>query len=235
MLLGLRAIGSAFRQVGGRFMLSLGGNVTAIALSIPLLAAVFLLAFLFHSLSFVPFGVAVLVGVMPNPAAIGLQMLAREMAYDRFPELNDQWRGLRDYWRLALKAWLISAGITAICFLNVVFYASRSATSSSGLSGLAGPLYVVWGVMLVFWLGMHLYVGPLLLAQEKPGIRLAYRNAAVLTVSRPFASWTAILVWFAVLAISSATGLATIIGLTLAAAIQQNTLRLLLPTFSPPV
>jgi hypothetical protein len=234
MLFGLKAIGSALHQVGTRFILSLGGNVTAIALSTPLLGVVFLLAFLFHSLSFVPFGVAVLVGVLPNPASIGLQMLAREMAYDRFPELNDQWRGLRDYWRVALKAWLISTGIAAVCFLNLVFYASRSATSSSGLSGLAGPLYIMWGLLLIFWLGMHLYVGPLLLAQEKPGVRLAYRNAAVLTVSRPLASWTAIIVWFAVLAISSATGLATLIGLALAAAIQQNTLKVLLPTFSPP-
>jgi hypothetical protein len=234
MLLGLRSIGSALHQVGARFTLSLGGNVTAIALSIPLLLVVFLLAFLFHSLSFVPFGVAVLVGVLPNPASMGLQSLAREMAYHRDPDLKDQWRGLRDYWRLALRTWLISTGVTAVCFLNVIFYASRSATSTSGLGGIAGPLYLIWGLLLIFWLGMHLYVGPLLLAQEKPSIRLAYRNAAVLTVSRPFASWTAILFWFAVLAISSATGLATIIGLTVAAAIQQNTLRVLLPTFSPP-
>jgi hypothetical protein len=72
-------------------------------------------------------------------------------------------------------------------------------------------------------------VTPLLLAQTEPRALLAYRNAAVIMLSRPVASWAVILVWLGVLVFTSATALATVIGLALAASIQQNTLRLSLP------
>jgi hypothetical protein len=48
-------------------------------------------------------------------------------------------------------------------------------------------------------------------------------------LSRPVASWTVALIWLGVLVFTSATALATIIGLALAASIQQNTLRRSLP------
>src|SRR5579872_232152 len=233
MLLGLTAIGSALRQVFSRFALLAGGNVTAMVLSIPLLAAVLLLTSFSSSLSFVPLGIAVFVGALPNPASMGLQVLTRDMAYDRSPDLYEQWPGLRRYWRVALKAWLISAGVTALCFLNVAFYVHQAASPTSELRGIAGPLSLLWGLLLVSWLAIHLYVAPLLLAQERPNIVLAYRNALVLTMSRPVASWTIIPIWLALLIFTSATALVTVIGLALAAAIQENALRVLLPTFSP--
>ena len=62
---------------------------------------------------------------------------------------------------------------------------------------------------------------------------LAYRNAAVIMLSRPVASLTVSLIWLGVLVFTSATALATIIGLALAASIQQNTFRVLLPNASP--
>jgi ABC-type Mn2+/Zn2+ transport system permease subunit len=76
-------------------------------------------------------------------------------------------------------------------------------------------------------------VAPLLLAQTEPRALLAYRNAAVILLSRPVASWGLILVWLGVLVFASATALATVIGLALAASIQQNTLRLSLPNPLP--
>jgi hypothetical protein len=233
MTLGLRAIGSAIRQLFSRFAMFLGGNVTAMVLSIPTVALVLLLATFARSLSYIPLGIAVLVGVLPNPASMGLQALAREMAHGESPDLSDQWKGLRDLWRIALKAWLISAVVAAVCFLNVAFYASQAASATSSLHGIAGPLSILWGLLLISWLAIHLYVAPLLLAQESPSVFLAYRNAFVLTTSRLLASWIVIPVWLAVLVFASASGLVVIIGLALAAAIQQNALRVMLATFSP--
>lgn len=94
-------------------------------------------------------------------------------------------------------------------------------------------LFLVWALLLLFWLGIHLYVAPLLLAQVEPRALLAYRNAVVLMLSRPVASWTVILIWLGALVFTSATALATVIGLALAASIQQNTLRRLLPNPLP--
>jgi hypothetical protein len=74
---------------------------------------------------------------------------------------------------------------------------------------------------------------PLLLAQVEPRALLAYRNAAVMMLSRPVASLNASLIWLGALVFTSATALATIIGLALAASIQQNAFRLVLPNLLP--
>jgi hypothetical protein len=230
MRLGFRAVGSACRQVFSHLTLSFGANVLAMLLSLPIVIALIVVAFGVHSLSVVPLGIAVLVGVLPNPACLGLQTIARELARGGGAEFGEQWQAFRAYWRVWLRAWLIAAAVTIIVALNVVFYAAQALRPDSSLHGVAAPLFAVWALLLLFWLGIHLYVTPLLLAQAEPRALLAYRNAAVVMLSRPVASWVVILVWLGVLVFTSATALATVIGLALAASIQQNTLRLSLPS-----
>ena len=101
------------------------------------------------------------------------------------------------------------------------------------MHGVAAPLFLVWVLLLLFWLGIHLYVSPLLLAQSEARVLLAYRNAAVIMLSRPVASVLVSLVWLAALVFTSTTALATVIGLALAAAIQQNAFRLVVPNLLP--
>jgi hypothetical protein len=233
MRLGLRAVGSSCSRVFSHLAVSFGGNVVAMLLSLPIVLVVIVVAFAFHSLSLVPLGVAVLVGALPSPACMGLQTLARELAHGRSPNLGEQWLALRTYWRVGLRAWLIAAAITIVVALNVAFYARQAANPASGLHAVAAPLVLVWALILLFWLGVHLYVAPLLLAQVEPRVLLAYRNAIVIMLSRPLASWTVIPIWLGVLVFTSATALATVIGLALAATIQQNTFRLVLPKFLP--
>jgi hypothetical protein len=229
MRLGFRAVGSACYQVFSHLALSFGGNLLAMLLSLPIVLVLIVVAFFVHSLSVVPLGIAVLVGALPNPACMGLQTLARELAHGHAPDFGEQWQALRTYWRVSLRAWLIAAAATIIFALNVAFYATQAANPASSLHAVAVPLFLVWTLFLLFWLGIHLYVAPLLLAQVEPRALLAYRNAAVIMLSRPVASWTVALIWLGVLVFTSATALATIIGLALAASIQQNTLRRSLP------
>jgi hypothetical protein len=233
MRVGLRAVGSSCYQVFSHLALSFGGNVLAMLLSLPIVLALIVAAFFVHSLSVVPLGIAVLVGALPNPACMGLQALARELARGGDPDFGEQLQALRTYWRAGLRAWLIAAATTIVFALNVAFYAAQATNPASGLHAVAAPLFLVWAVCLLFWLGIHLYVAPLLLAQVEPRALLAYRNAAVLMLSRPVVSWTVILIWLAALVFTSTTALATIIGLALAASIQQNALRLLLPNSLP--
>jgi hypothetical protein len=230
---GFRAVGSACYQVFSHLTLSFGGNLLAMLLSLPIVAAVIVLAFLVHSLSLVPLGIALLVGALPNPACMGLQMLARGLARGEATSFGEQWQALRAYWRPALRAWLIGASTTVICAVNVAFYADQAGNPASGLHAVAAPLVLVWALLLLVLLGIHLYVAPLLLAQVEPRVLLAYRNAAVMLLSRPLAGWTVILFWLGALVATSVTALATIIGLALAAAIQQNAFRLLLPSALP--
>jgi hypothetical protein len=233
MRLGLRAVGSACHQVFSHFAVSFGGNLLAMLFSLPIILAVIVVAFFVHSLSVVPLGIAILVGALPNPACMGLQTLARELARGDSLNFGEQWQGLRTYWRASLRAWLIAAAITITCALNVAFWATQAANRATSLHAVAAPLFLVWALILLFWLGIHLYVAPLLLAQAEPRVLLAYRNAAVLMLSRPVASWTVILIWLGALVFTSTTALATIIGLALAASIQQNTLKRLLPNALP--
>jgi hypothetical protein len=233
MRLGLRAVGSACHQVFSHFAVSFGGNLLAMLFSLPIILAVIVVAFFVHSLSVVPLGIAILVGALPNPACMGLQTLARELARGDSLNFGEQWQGLRTYWRASLRAWLIAAAITITCALNVAFWATQAANRATSLHAVAAPLFLVWALILLFWLGIHLYVAPLLLAQVEPRVLLAYRNAAVLMLSRPVASWTVILIWLGALVFTSTTALATIIGLALAASIQQNTLKRLLPNALP--
>jgi len=233
MRLGFRALGSACHQVFSHVAQSFGGNLLAMLLSLPIVLVSIVVAFFVHSLSVVPLGVAILVGALPNPACMGLQAFARELARRQVPEFGDQWQGLRTYWRVGLRAWLIAAPITIICALNAAFYAKRAADAATGWHTIAASVSVVWTLVLLLWLGVHLYVAPLLLAQTEARVLLAYRNAAVIMLTRPVASLTASVIWLGVLVFTSATALATVIGLALAASIQQNTLRLLLPNFLP--
>jgi hypothetical protein len=233
MRLGFRAVGSAGSQVFSHLAVLFGGNVVAMLLSLPIVLVVIVVAFLVHSLSVVPLGVAVLIGALPNPACMGLQTLARELAHGHAVDFGEQRQALRAYWRVGLRAWLIAAAVTVVLALNAAFYARQAANPSSGLHAVAVPLFLVWMLFLVFWLGIHLYVAPLLLAQVEPRALLAYRNAAVIMLSRPIASWIAIVVWLGVLVFTSVTALATVIGLALAASIQQNALRLSLPDVLP--
>ncbi len=233
MRFGLRAVGSACRQVFSHLAVSFGGNLLAMLLSLPIVLVSIVAAFFVHSLSLVPLGIALLVGVLPNPACMGLQTLTRELAHGDTADLAEQWQGLRRYWRVSLRAWLIAVPITIACVLNVVFWGTQAASPASSLHAVAAPLFVFWALVLFLWLGLHLYVAPLLLAQSEARALLAYRNAAVVMLSRPVASVLVSLVWLGALVFTSTTALATVIGLALAASIQQNTLRLLLPNLLP--
>ena len=233
MRLGIRAVGSSCYQVFSHLALSFGGNVLAMLLSLPIVLVTIVAAFVVHSLSLVPLGIALLVGALPNPACMGLQTLARELARGHTADFGEQWQGLRMYWRVSLRAWSIAAAIAITCVLNMAFYATQAANPATRLHAVAAPLFVVWTLILFLWLGIQLYVAPLLLAQAEARVLLAYRNAAVIMLSRPVASLRVSLVWLGALVFTSATGLATVIGLALAASIQQNTLRLLLPNLLP--
>lgn len=233
MRLGIRVAGSSCRQVYSHLGLSFGGNILAMVLSLPIVLVSIVAAFVAHSLSLVPLGIALLVGALPNPACMGLQRLAEELARGQSADLGEQWQAIRTYWRVSLRAWLVAAAIAAICVLNVAFYGAQAANRGARLHAVAAPLFAVWTLLLLLWLGVQLYVAPLLLAQAEARVLLTYRNAAVMMLSRPIASLTVCLLWLGVLVFTSTTALATIIGLALAACIQQNAFRRLLPNLLP--
>jgi uncharacterized membrane protein YesL len=178
-----------------------------------------------------PLGVAFLVGVMPNPCAGGVQFVAHELAGHQFVTWRDYLEGFQRYGRAALTLWLVSVGVSAILVGNILFYAHSLGSGGPVPHGVAVPLLMLWLSAFALWVSAHLYVFPLLLEQELKRARLVYRNALLMVVARPWTTLVVVPIWLALLVISSASGLATFIGLGLCAAIQHNAAAKLIPTF----
>lgn len=197
----------------------------------PLVVVVGAAAFGTQSFSLVPLGVALLVGILPNPCTAGVQAVEHEIAAGEMVTVHDHWSGLRLYARPAAVAWLVSFAVTAVIVGNAAFYLHIAASSSGLLRLLAPPLLLAWLLVFVVWMSMHLYIFPLLIQQETKSLRLVYRNAALMTIARPSTTMVIMLIWVLLLLLSSITGLVTFIGLALSASIQQNATARLLPTF----
>jgi uncharacterized membrane protein YesL len=200
-------------------------NIVATLFSLPLLLLLALAAGLTRSLSVLPLGIVLLLGILPNPAAAGVQFVARELAHKEPIYVREHWDGLRRYAIPSLKLWLLSLLGTAIIGFNVIFYAGLH-------SAFAGLLTIVWLYILLTWLAVHLYVFPLLIEQEVKGALLVYRNAVVIAITRPLFTLILVPLWVVVLLLAASSGLVAVIGLALGAAIQHNAAVRVLPTFA---
>jgi hypothetical protein len=228
-----RALGAAIAHIMGHVTISFVANVTAVILSIPLLLALAALSFALHSYALIPLGIIILLGILPSPTSCGLQFLASELAHGEMVSLSDLRTGLRDYWRVALRTWLVSLAVMVLILVNLAFYAGQISSTGSPLHAVAGPATALWVFALLLWTAMHLYVFPLLLAQEDRSLRTTYRNALVIVVSRPLFTVIVLLAWLLILTFTAFTGLSSVIGLVLAAALQQDAMARLLSGPAP--
>jgi hypothetical protein len=231
VILALRALGSAIAQVYSHVTVFLIGSAIAAVLSLPLVLVIGLLAWAARSFSIIPLGIAFLIGVLPNPCTGGIQFIAHELAGHQFITWRDYLDGLRRYGPPALGLWLLSLGISVVILVNTVFYLRALGSTTPIPHTVAFPLLAIWLVVFAIWVSAHLYVFPLLLEQEVKKFILVYRNALLMVLARPWVTIIVVPVWLALLLMSSATGLVTIIGLGFAAAIQHNAAAKLLPTF----
>jgi hypothetical protein len=227
----MRVVGSAFAQVLTHVSASLFANLVATALSVPIVLAVGAVAFGTRSFSLVPLGVALLVGILPNPCTAGVQSVAHELATGGNITFRDHWLGFRRYARPAAIAWAGSLVITAVILGNLAFYAHAVGSSTGALHALAPTLFLLWLLLCIPWISVHMFVFPLLIEQEVKNIRLVYRNALLMAMARPSVMAVVLPLWISLLLVATTTGLATFIGLAISASIQQNATAKLLPTF----
>ncbi len=231
MLVGLRVLGSAFRQVLTHITASVLSNLVGTALSTPIIVLIGAAAYGTHSLSLIPLGVALLIGILPNPCAAGVHAVTQEFATSGYSTLSEHWTGFRHYFYPALRMWLLSVTVTALILANIVFYVRELGGGSGLLRSIAPGLSLAWGLVLIVWLSIHLHVFPLLMVQEVKGPWHVYRNAALMTLARPGVSLSIVPIWIFLLLLCATTGLATFIGLSICSAIQHTATSRLLPTF----
>lgn len=136
--------------------------------------------------------------IVTIPAATGalFYLIQRVIAEER--ELDPEWArrqhfwdGLRLYWRRATVLGYLDVAVLLLLLFTLRFYARSSVEP---LYWLIGPV----AILLLVFMGMQLYLFPLLLAYPEEAIGSLFRRAFFLTLSYPLDSML-LLVWLTIL------------------------------------
>lgn len=111
------------------------------------------------------------------PASIGIQKVANRLANYKRADSSFFWESARAHLRHSYILFFMSVLIPPALVFNVWFYANSS--------GVLRYLSLLWLWILLVWLMLAQYVYPLYLQQDEPSIRLALRNAILLTAKYP--------------------------------------------------
>jgi uncharacterized membrane protein YesL len=133
--------------------------------------------------------------VVPGPATLGLCSLAATMTRRDSPPFSQLLSTLRRDWRLGLATMLIGLLGTGLLGFNVWIYWSVT-------TGLLRWLSVLWLYLLVFWVGMQLYLGPVAELLGERRLLHLYRRATILAIANPLQTAFLLLVALAVAAAS---------------------------------
>ncbi len=134
--------------------------------------------------------------VLPLPfATAGLAWAAAEIGQGKAINWRTFFEGGRRHWKSAYLWALVNLVTWILIYVNFKFYSNLNA------SWTIAPLSLLLSVTLV-WAAMQLYTFPLLIAQEVPSLRMAYRNGLILIASQPMVI-IVLLVLFVLLAIVS--------------------------------
>jgi len=141
--------------------------------------------------------VALSLPIVTAPAAFaGLVRLCYKAQTDHTTTFSEFWEGFRAaFWR-----GLIVGGLNVVVIgVLVVNFFTYSAQSSSVFL----LLRAVWGIILIGWLGVQLYLWPMLAAMESPTLIGGFRNAALMFSLNPVFTLTLLAVLGLVLVLST--------------------------------
>jgi len=130
------------------------------------------------------------------PATAGLFYATNLLAHGRSANWHDFLKGMRLYFWQSWAWGALNIGVFIIVLSNAVFYAPGNSTVSSVARS------VVTGLAFL-WLCLQVYTLPLLMEQERPNLRLAFRNSAVMLLKRPLSSVVVTLCLIAVVLLST--------------------------------
>ena len=142
-------------------------------------------------LSFLPLGITV------APATMGMHKVANRMANYKRVDNGFFWEGFRAYFGQGQLMLAIDLLVPGAILFNIWFYAN----SGSWLPALG----LLWFWVLLFSLLAGMYLIPLFWQQDEPHIRLALRNAALLTLKYPLYSLLMLIFLLLMLALSFVT------------------------------
>jgi uncharacterized membrane protein YesL len=140
--------------------------------------------------------VSALLLALPLPfATAGLVWVAVEIGEGKAISWRTFFEGGRRHWKPAYLWGLANLIVWVLIFVNIRFYGNLDAAWALIFRSLIISAAIIWG-------GMQLYVFPLLIRQEDPSLRLAYRNGLVLMGAQPILTILLFLVVIVLLLIS---------------------------------
>lgn len=192
MLSAARVTWSTVTGVYDELLTLMAGSVLWTLLTIPLGLVIFAITQVF---GWTPF-VLLALYLLPTPAAVGVHGMAHVIANQEVPHLADFWAALRAGWRRGLIMFVVGAAVLLIIVSDIGFLLRLEEDWPKI------PALILF-YLGVFWLGMQLYLVPLLF--EEPGISLrrAYQQAFLLAFANPIFTLFLLLVTFLFLALSS--------------------------------
>ena len=214
----LRAVGYAFVLTWRHRWTMVLANIVACLLSLPFAAILAIFPMPTHSNALSFLLLVLLLIALPTPALAGLHTMAYDLTHGQIMFVSDMFRGLRTDGFIALKCWLISLAGTLVIGVNLEYYVRAHLAVSLFME-------ILWLYVLLMWLGIQLYVYPLVYEHTQKRALLIYRNAVILTASNPVFSLIATLLWLAVVGLASITALGAVIGVSVAAVMQHTSLR----------
>jgi uncharacterized membrane protein YesL len=135
--------------------------------------------------------------VLPFPfATAGLAWVALEIGEGKAISWRTLFQGGRRYWKPAYVWVLINLVVWAITFFNLSFYGRVNTTWALLVRSVVFSMAIIWAVL-------QLYVFPLLIRQDTPSLKLAYRNGLILISAWPLLTIVVIVLALVLLILSS--------------------------------
>src|SRR5579859_1320916 len=170
----------AIKDMFDELLLLIGINLIWLLLNLPLTILAFLLAGLpDQPAGLTTAGLVMLLEVLPlGPSTAGLMTVAQRITEGRTASFSLFFASMRANARWSWQiygAWMI--GLLLI-LINVRFYAGTTST-------IASLLQILFLYLLLIWLALLIYIGPLMILQNDRRLRILARNAFVMALGRP--------------------------------------------------
>jgi hypothetical protein len=212
---------AAFSQTIYRLWTMLLVNIITLVLAIPCAVVLAILPVVPRQPGMALVTVAALLMLLPSPTSAGMHVLIRDGTRGLPVQIGDYWLALRAHGPLALRAWIVAVVGTAIILANIEYYPRLHVVFTPFME-------IIWLYILLVWLGIQLYLYPLIVEGDETGVFRLYR-AAFVTVANNRAYTAAVtLLWLLLTILMSFSMLLVFLGLVFTAALQHNAARVAL-------
>jgi hypothetical protein len=157
-------------------------NLAWLALTLPLVVVFFLiLRYLFDMQSY-PWVLLAIPVVLASPAIGGLFYATNQLAHGKSAGLEVFWGGVKTYLWPSYRWGFLNLLAAFLLSVNIWFYGNLSLD-------IAPYLRIAFIIFAVFWAVLQIYIFPFLIEQEKPHLKMAFRNSLIALARFPLQSF----------------------------------------------